>query len=57
MQYKDLVYILVQVSLIVGNNDDNVGARSIVVELRTSMRLVVGSNPAQSELALTVMRN
>ena len=34
-----------------------VGAPSTVVELGTRMRVVVGSNPAQTELASTVVRS
>ena len=34
----------------------SVGASSTVVELGTSMLMVVGSNPAENELASTVVR-
>ena len=34
-----------------------VGVLSTVVELGTSIRVVVGSNPAQTELASTVVRS
>ena len=33
------------------------GARSTVVQLGTSIRMVVGSNPAPTELASTVVRS
>ena len=35
----------------------SVCARSIVVELRTSMRVVVISNPAQTDMASAIVRN
>ena len=38
-------------------NDQNVGARSTVGELGSSVRVVVGSNPAQTELTSTVVRS
>ena len=35
----------------------NVGTRSIVVELGTSMQVVAGLNPAQTEVASAIMRS
>ena len=44
-------------SLLTIEHTKNIGARSTVVELGTSVWVVVGSNPDQTELASTAVRS
>ena len=58
LKVSDILQVsdVLQVSDILQHNCYNVGVRSIVVELGTSMPVVVGSNPAQTGLVSTFVR-